>query len=590
MLQKLSFRAKTLIFAVALGTLPVIGCGAIVYTFASKNIYKSEVKSEEAIAANVSSKINRFMFERTGDVQTLSNLPILTNPKVKEIVSTQDRQKILDNYIKIYQVYDSIAAFDLNGDLLVQSSGALLSNHKDRVYFQQVIQTGQVVISNPELSKSSGKMVIHLAAPIKEFGTGKTIGVVRSRMPIEVFSNLLKEFDNTGIEWHLVENPSGQFFAAIEANQVGRDAKSDYSVFAQMQSTNKITSEIDVDKLDGVKKLVTYAPLPQMAGMPELDWSVIVAKDTKEAFAVLTQLLWIILLSTGVTALASSGIAFVIADRSIKLIGGVVNAIASSVTEIVTTMEQQERSITQQATSVNETTTTMDELGASTRQAAEQAEASSQGTQQALTLAEDGSKVVHQTVQGMSTLKEQVRAIAEQIMHLSEQTGQIAGISELVGDIANQTNMLALNAAVEAARAGEQGKGFGVVASEIRKLADESKKSAQKINSLVTEIQAAMNSTVMVTDEGTKKTEESIALARGTAETFISVADAINNVFLNSQQISLSSKQQAIGVQQVVAAMNALNLGARETATGINQVKVSTQQLQEAAQQLRAMV
>ncbi|MBE9166807.1 type IV pili methyl-accepting chemotaxis transducer N-terminal domain-containing protein [Pleurocapsales cyanobacterium LEGE 06147] len=264
--------------------------------------------------------------------------------------------------------------------------------------------------------------------------------------------------------------------------------------------------------------------------------------------------------------------------------------IASSSSEIASTIEQQERTISQQATSVNETTTTMDELGASTRQAAEQAEASSQGTQQALTLAEDGSKVVHQTVQGMSTLKEQVRAIAEQIMHLSEQTGQIAGISELVGDIANQTNMLALNAAVEAARAGEQGKGFGVVASEIRKLADESKKSAQKINSLVTEIQAAMNSTVMVTDEGTKKTEESIALARGTAETFISVADAINNVFLNSQQISLSSKQQAIGVQQVIAAMNALNLGARETAAGIHQVKTSTQQLQEAAQKLKAMV
>jgi methyl-accepting chemotaxis protein len=232
----------------------------------------------------------------------------------------------------------------------------------------------------------------------------------------------------------------------------------------------------------------------------------------------------------------------------------------------------------------------MDELGASSRQAAEQAEASASGARQALVLAEDGSRTVHQTMEGMSTLKDKVGAIAEQIMRLSEQTTQIGGVSDLVGDLANQTNMLALNAAVEAARAGEHGKGFGVVAAEIRKLADQSKKSSEKINALVNDIQAAINSTVMVTDEGTKTVDASINLAQGTAATFSGVADAVNNVFLNSQQISMSAKQQAIAVQQVVAAMNALNLGAKETASGIVQVRVSTQQLHEAAQQLQATV
>lgn len=205
-------------------------------------------------------------------------------------------------------------------------------------------------------------------------------------------------------------------------------------------------------------------------------------------------------------------------------------------------------------------------------------------------MAEAGTKTVQQTMQGMSSLKEQVRAIAEQIMRLSEQTGQITNISDLVGDIANQTNMLALNAAVEAARAGEQGKGFSVVASEIRKLADESKKSTEKINALVTDLQASMNSTVMVTDEGTKKTDTSIKLAQETAETFVTVTDAVNNVFVNNQQISLSAKQQAVAVQEILSAINAINSGSRETVTGISQVKVSTQQLNEAAKQLQALV
>ncbi|MGL5873440.1 MAG: methyl-accepting chemotaxis protein [Xenococcaceae cyanobacterium] len=304
----------------------------------------------------------------------------------------------------------------------------------------------------------------------------------------------------------------------------------------------------------------------------------------------LALLVTIVIASALVAAILSVIISFLLSGSLGKQVGEAIGMVASSSTEIAATVAQQERTISQQATSVNETTTTVEQMGASSRQAAEQAEASASGARQALSLAENGSQAVQQTMEGMSVLKDQVRAIAEQIMRLSEQTGQIAGISDSVGDLANQTNMLALNAAVEAARAGEHGKGFAVVAGEIRKLADESKKSAEKIHSLVTEVQASMNSTVMVTDEGTKKADESIRLAQGTAETFVGVADAVNNVFLNSQQISLSSKQQVVGVQQVVAAMNALNLGAQETASGITQVKVSTEQLQKAATGLKALV
>jgi methyl-accepting chemotaxis protein len=232
----------------------------------------------------------------------------------------------------------------------------------------------------------------------------------------------------------------------------------------------------------------------------------------------------------------------------------------------------------------------MEELGVSSLQSAEQAEASASGARQVLTLVEDGTRASQQAMEGMGNLKEKVSEIAEQIIRLGEQTGQIAGISDLVSDIANQTNMLALNAAVEAVRAGEQGKGFGVVAAEIRKLADQTKKSAEKINTLVAEVQASMNSTVMVTDEGTKTAIEGLRLAEGTANTFNSVADAINSVFVNSQQITLSAKQQAVAVQQVVAAMNSINIGAQETSTAITQVKSSTGMLSDAVQNLKALV
>ncbi len=283
-------------------------------------------------------------------------------------------------------------------------------------------------------------------------------------------------------------------------------------------------------------------------------------------------------------------VAFLISSAIANTLNQAASEIASSSAQIASAVEEQERTVSQQASSVNETSTTMGELGTSSRQSAEQAEVSASGARHALSLTEGGTKAVRQTLDEMTTLKDKVGAIAEQILRLSEQTNQIGNISGLVGDLANQTNMLALNAAVEAARAGDHGRGFAVVAEEIRKLADQSKKSAEKINTLVSDIQTAINSTVMVTDEGNKTVNEGLSLARSMAEAFTGVSDSINNVFISSQQISLNAKQQAVAINQVVEAMNALNLGARETASGVTQIKVSTHQLNSAAQKLQAVV
>jgi len=254
-------------------------------------------------------------------------------------------------------------------------------------------------------------------------------------------------------------------------------------------------------------------------------------------------------------------------------ISEIVNMVVSSSTEIATTIEQQERAAIQQATSVNQTTTAMDELGASSQQSAEQAQASATAAEQVLLLV-DGRSYERQNKE--SSLREKVGDIANQILHLSEQTNQIGMISTLVSDLASQTNMLALNAAVEAVRAGEHGKGFAVVAAEIRKLADQSKTSAEKINGLVADIQKSTNSTVMVTNEGTRTVED--------------IVDAMKTITLNGQQIALTSNQQAIAVQQVVEAMNSLNIAARETASGIGQIKIGTQKLNDAATKLQTVV
>jgi hypothetical protein len=160
--------------------------------------------------------------------------------------------------------------------------------------------------------------------------------------------------------------------------------------------------------------------------------------------------------------------AFLISSGIAKTISDPVNAIASSSTEIAATVEQQEGTATQQSSYVNQTTIIMDELGAASQQSAKQAQAGAESGPQALKSTERETLAVEQTLESMIILKENVKAIAQQIMRLNEQTNQIGNISSVVTNLANQTNILALNAAVEAVRAGENAKGFNVLATEIR--------------------------------------------------------------------------------------------------------------------------
>ena len=276
--------------------------------------------------------------------------------------------------------------------------------------------------------------------------------------------------------------------------------------------------------------------------------------------------------------------------RASKVLRQSVTTVADSSSEIASTVEAQERLVADQTASVTMTTSTIEQLGTASLQAAQRADSSTTSAREALTLSETGSQAVENTVQGIEELQDKVGAIADQIMQLSEQTDQISTISSLVADVADQTNMLALNAAVEAARAGEQGKGFAVVAGEIRKLADQSRESAGKINILVEAIQSSINSTVMVTDEGNKTAKAGIEVAQSTANVFKQIATAIDEVYSNSQQIAQTAKQQAVGVQQAVSAMNAINLGAKETVTAVSQVQSSTEDLKTIAHELQVAV
>ena len=337
------------------------------------------------------------------------------------------------------------------------------------------------------------------------------------------------------------------------------------------EAFNKISAQIKANKIPFKISEASILKLAEINRKESIEASKIAEKDINNTN------FWVFVgMSIGpLTAIILGvGLSIAIAKPLDRAIGGIINQIVSSATEIAVAIEQQERIANQQASAVNQTTTTMDQLSASSEKSAEQAEAAATGAYQVLALVDKQKVNIDQiSSETENSLKQQVKTLGDCIVQLSQQTNQIGTISTAVSDLANQTNMLALNAAVEAVRAGENGRGFAVVAAEIRKLADRSRKSAEQITGLVTDIQKSTNSTVVVTEEGIKSVNK--------------IVNSINQVVVNSQQIALTSKQQSVAINQVVSAMNNINIGAQQTAKGISQTKIGIQKLNESAQNLK---
>ncbi len=180
-----------------------------------------------------------------------------------------------------------------------------------------------------------------------------------------------------------------------------------------------------------------------------------------------------------------------------------VSATASASNEISSSTEQMAAGSQEQSSQTAEVASAIEEMTKTILETSKNSAATSGAAKNSGIIAQEGGRVVSETIQGMVRIAEVVNKSAETVKTLGKSSDQIGEIIQVIDDIADQTNLLALNAAIEAARAGEQGRGFAVVADEVRKLAERTTKATKEIASMIKQIQKDTNGAVASMKEGT---------------------------------------------------------------------------------------
>ena len=215
-----------------------------------------------------------------------------------------------------------------------------------------------------------------------------------------------------------------------------------------------------------------------------------------------------------------------------------------------------------QAATLEETASSMEEITATVKRNADNAEEAKKLSENSQKLAAKGGDISKKVISSM--------------LDISSSATKIAEIITVIDEIAFQTNLLALNAAVEAARAGDQGRGFAVVASEVRILAQRSAKAAKEIKSLI--------------NESADKVEEGNSFVVESGKALVDIIESIQSVTELASEIASSSREQAIGIEQVNTAVSQMDEVVQQNAALVEEVSAASISLDGEAIQLKSLV
>jgi methyl-accepting chemotaxis protein WspA len=264
--------------------------------------------------------------------------------------------------------------------------------------------------------------------------------------------------------------------------------------------------------------------------------------------------------------------------------------VTTSATEIAASAKQQEATGIEQAQTSVEILSTTKEISANTSQllrTMEEATAVADYTTSATADAQNNLKRMDLTMQHMVTATDSINA---KLAALSEKASNINSVLTTITKVADQTNILSLNAAIEAEKAGDAGRGFSVVATEIRRLADQTSVSTWDIEQMLKEMQSAVSASVMGMDKFSEEIRRSVGEVRQVAEQLSSVMDQVQKLAPQFDMVLQGMQSQAVGALQISDTMMQLSDATQQTVESLKATSEAVHQLQYAANDLQSSV
>lgn len=529
----------------------------------------------------------------------------------------------LINAAKTNSAYDAIGYIKPDGENInsLGSHGTLA----DREYYQKAIK-GEIAISDPVLSKASGKMITVIAVPVKI--DGKVTGVVYGSIAMDELTKKVLDIKagQTGYAYVL----QGDGLAIIHPDKeiaMKVNAVQDTKLPQELRTVNErlIKGESGVANYEygGMNKVVAFAPVPGTK------WSFAINVPSEEVMGAIASLTTISLITIVVVLIISGFIIWWFARRianPIQRLEAEANRIASgdisdvnlhidsndeigrlgksfekmeenlrhliqkilSATEqlaasseeltassdqsaqaanhIATSITDVAEGANEQMVAVSETSAIVDQMASSIQQIATNASQAAMQSSQVADKAKNGDETVKKAVVQMNQIEKTVNTSAGVVAKLGERSKEIGQIVDTISGIAGQTNLLALNAAIEAARAGEQGRGFAVVAEEVRKLAEQSQDAAKKIAELIGEIQGETDKAVVAMNDGTREVKIGAESVDAAGLAFQEIVTMVTEVSGQVKEISAAMQQISAGSERIEGSVNRIDEFSKKSA------------------------